>query len=77
MKRTTSRVSSSGRSQQQSRPSNAITRSSVNLRYGGGGESNEDSRKRSRSGNSQIERRKTISSYDDVLDNRDVLGLAD
>jgi len=71
MKRTSTLVSS-GRSQ--SRPSNTVTRSTVNLRYGGnGGESNEEERKRSRSGgNSRIERRKTISSYDDVPDNRNL-----
>merc|ERR1719422_2625749 len=68
MKRSTmSKVSSSGRSQQ-TRPSNpsTITRSTVNLRYGAGEEETKE-RKRSR-----VERRKTISSYDDVMENRDL-----
>merc|ERR1719245_2459431 len=68
MKRSTmSRVSSSGRSQQ-TRPSNPspFTRSTVNLRYGAGEEETKE-RKRSR-----VERRKTISSYDDVMENRDL-----
>lgn len=68
MKRSTmSRVSSSGRSQQ-TRPSNpsTFTRSTVNLRYGAGEEETKE-RKRSR-----VERRKTISSYDDVMENRDL-----
>ena len=52
----------------QTRPSNpsTITRSTVNLRYGAGEEETKE-RKRSR-----VERRKTISSYDDVMENRDL-----
>ena len=52
----------------QTRPSNpsTITRSTVNLRYGAGEEETKE-RKRSK-----VERRKTISSYDDVMENRDL-----
>ena len=55
----------------QSRPSTStLTRSSVNLRNGGGvDEVDSSERRRSRSGT--LERRKTISSYDDMMGNRD------